>query len=69
MPEISWFSKQKITICIKLKDFVKGSLPVTSFVRPDKLFTADATIIKDIVGQLTPVVKNKILKSVRELFT
>ena len=59
----------KVAICIKSKDFATGNLPVVSFVRPDKLFTADATIIKNVVGQLTPTVKNKILKSVRGLFT
>lgn len=59
----------KIAICIKSKDFAKGNLPVTSYVRPDKLFTADTNIIKDVVGQLAPTVRNKILKSVRELFT
>ncbi len=40
-----------------------------SYVRPDKLFTADVTIIKDVVGELTPTTKNKILKAVRVLFT
>lgn len=59
----------KIAICIKSEDFAKGNLPVTSYVRPEKLFTADATIIKDVVGQLTPTVKNKILQTVRGLFT
>jgi len=38
----------KIAICIKSKDFAEGSLPVVSFVRPDKLFTADKTIIKNV---------------------
>ncbi len=59
----------KIAISIKSEDFSKGSLPVVSFVRPDKLFTADATIIKDAVGQLTPTIKSKILEDVRKLFT
>ncbi|MDO8429226.1 MAG: type II toxin-antitoxin system PemK/MazF family toxin [Candidatus Daviesbacteria bacterium] len=58
----------KIAICIKSEDFAKGNLPVTSFVRPDKLFTADITIIKGVVGELSPGVKSKILKSVRKLF-
>ena len=60
---------RKIAICIKDKDFSKGSLPVTSYARPDKLFTADVTIVKGIVGELSPVVKNKVLKNVRELFS
>lgn len=59
----------KVAFCIKSEDFTKGNLPVISFVRPDKLFTADATIIKDVVGELTPTIKNKILQHVRKLFT
>ena len=59
----------KIAICIKSEDFTKGSLPVVSYVRPDKLFTADATIIKSSIGELTPTIRNKILKCVRELFS
>ena len=59
----------KMAIPINLKDFAKGALPIESFVRPDKLFTADVTIIKDIVGQLTVKMKGKILKSVRGLFS
>lgn len=59
----------KTAICIKFEDFASGSLPVTSYVRPDKLFTVDVTIIKDVIGQLTPAVKKKILKSVSKLFT
>lgn len=26
-------------------DFTKGSLPITSYLRPDKLFTAEASIV------------------------
>ena len=59
----------KIAISIRPEDFTDGSLPVVSFVRPDKLFTADETIIKNTVGQLAPAIKDKILKSVRRLFT
>ena len=59
----------KVAICIKAEDFTKGSLPIESFVRPDKLFTADVTIIKEIVGQLTLKMKDKILKNVRRLFS
>lgn len=59
----------KIAICIKSEDFAKGNLPVVSYVRPDKLFTADVIIIKNTVGQLTPAIKNKILRSVCGLLT
>ncbi|MFH1536241.1 MAG: type II toxin-antitoxin system PemK/MazF family toxin [Patescibacteria group bacterium] len=58
----------RTAIRVESKDFAKGNLPIVSFVRPDKLFTADATIIKGTVGQLTPRMKNKILKNIRALF-
>lgn len=56
-------------IRIQQADFREGSLPVVSYVRPDKLFTADATIIRDIAGALIPKTKNAILRRVRRLFT
>lgn len=59
----------KIAICIKAEDFIEVSLPIVSFVRPDKLFTADVAIIKNTVGELAPTIKNKILRSVCELLT
>lgn len=59
----------RIAICIKSDDFIEGGLPIVSYVRPDKLFTADVTIIKNTVGQLTPAIRNKILQNVRGLLT
>lgn len=58
----------KISICLKSTDFATGGLPVISYVRPDKLFTADTTIIKNTVGQLTTISKKAILKSVCAIF-
>ncbi len=59
----------KIAICIKSEDFAKGSLPIVSYARPDKLFTADTTIIKDNVGKLNQKARSAILQSIRALFT
>jgi len=59
----------KLAIRIKADNFKKGKLPVVSYVRPDKLFTADFSIIKGAAGQLTPVMIKTILKSVRRLFS
>ena len=58
----------KIAISLKSTDFAKGSLPVVSYVRPDKLFTADIAIIKNAVGRLTPKYKKTVLQSVCALF-
>lgn len=58
----------KLAICIRSVDFTKGSLPIVSYVRPNKLFTANSSIIKKTAGQLIPAVTKSILKSVRFLF-
>lgn len=58
----------KKVISLKVADFTQGGLPVVSFVRPDKLFTADSSIVQSAVGQLTPKSKNNILNNVRSLF-
>lgn len=58
----------KISICLKPADFTKGGLPIISYVRPDKLFTADKTIIRKTVGQLTAATRGKVLKNIRSLF-
>ena len=58
----------KISIRLKSTDFETGGLPVVSYVRPDKLFTADTTIIKNTAGKLTAVTKNVVLNKVRALF-
>ena len=59
----------KTAISIEQYDFAKGSLPLKSFVRPDKLFTADLSVLKGKVGELTSSTRKNILEKVRKLFT
>src|SRR5581483_413799 len=59
----------KTAIQIDSNDFVKGRLPVISFIRPDKLFTADEAIIKKAVGELTTRTKRQVLQSVCRIFS
>ena len=33
-------------------DFVSGSLPIDSFIRPNKIFTADKNLILSVAGHL-----------------
>jgi mRNA interferase MazF len=40
--------------------FSTGGLPIESYVRPDKLFTADSSLISKTVGQLKPSVVREI---------
>jgi mRNA interferase MazF len=53
----------KYNIILEHKDFVKGGLNVTSVIRPNKLFTADKSIIIYKVGSL----RNSKIKEIEEL--
>lgn len=50
------------------KDFANGGLPIVSYVRPDKLFTADPTIVTRSVGTVTATKQRQILNQIRALF-
>jgi len=39
-------------LLLSTHDFVSGSLPVDSFIRPNKIFTADKNIILSVAGHL-----------------
>ena len=56
------------TIRVTATDFLVGKLPLTSFIRPDKLFTADPSIIEKTVGRITPQLRKIVLARVRQLF-
>ena len=58
----------KTAISIEQSDFGEGKLPLKSFVRPDKLFTADLSILTGRVGKLRSNKGKAILQKVRELF-
>jgi mRNA interferase MazF len=44
-------------------DFISGSLPVDSFVRPNKIFTADKNIILSVRGRLSDAKTTEIINS------
>lgn len=58
----------KSAVKIDPTDFAKGSLPVTSYVRPDKLFTADHEIIENVTGTLKLSIIKNILLQVSRIF-
>ncbi len=59
----------KSAIVIEKDEFAIGELPVRSYARPDKIFTADPAIVKGIAGELSSKKRKAILKAVRQLFT
>ena len=46
-------NKDKYAVELKSEDFLSGSLMRISFIRPNKLFTADKRIFLQTVGRLT----------------
>lgn len=56
-------------LALKLEDqdFATGGLHVESFVRPGKLFTADASLILSIEGKLSPAAYQRVLGTVVNL--
>jgi mRNA interferase MazF len=55
-------------IKLTANDFTKGKLPIDSYIRPDKLFTADPSIVKDIYGEVTKDKLNETHAAIRSLF-
>ena len=55
------------SVSLSADDFGQGSLRVTSFARPGKLFTANQSLISEIVGQLNQSATNNLLEAVIRL--
>lgn len=46
------FSADRGAVVLVDADFAEGGLRVTSYARPSKLFTANATLVRSIAGRL-----------------
>lgn len=53
-------------LSLNMYDFVSGGLPVDSFIRPNKIFTADKNIILSVAGHLG---ENKIRDTLNAVIT
>lgn len=58
----------KKAIQINEADFSKGSLPIVSYARPDKLFTAEPIIVERVAGTLDAVPLKSILQHIKDQF-
>jgi mRNA interferase MazF len=56
-------------ISLEAQDFVSGSLPVDSFIRPKKIFTADKNIILALGGHLSDNKIQHTLASITRIIT
>lgn len=50
-------------------DFQDGDLPVMSYIRPDKLFTADDSMISRVYGEIKSDKLEQVHKALRTIFT
>ena len=53
-----------IALSVLSDDFGTGALPVTSFVRPNKIFTADKNLVLYVAGHLSETKTREILNAV-----
>jgi mRNA interferase MazF len=49
---------------IGASDFISGGLPLDSFIRPNKLFTADKNIILSVAGRLSETKSHAALNAI-----
>ncbi len=61
--------QDQYTISLEKSDFKDGSLPVQSCIRPNRLFTADKSIIDKKVGSLFPRKIKEVEKHIVQLVT
>jgi mRNA interferase MazF len=50
-------------------DFISGNLPVDSFIRPNKIFTADKNIILSIAGRSSGTKTDEVVSAVVNIIT
>lgn len=56
--------KDKFSITLSFTDFTSGTLPVESYIRPNRIFTADNKIILRKAGSTKPAISIAVVKSV-----
>jgi mRNA interferase MazF len=57
-----------MAIMLLESDFANGGLLIKSYIRPDKLFTADASIVSAVYGELKPGKLQQVHTILRSLF-
>ena len=64
----SRYRKDKYAIGLSQTDFETGELPVQSYIRISRIFTADKNIILRKAGTVRKLFVNNILEKIRDLF-
>jgi mRNA interferase MazF len=61
-------TRDRYAVSLKPEDFVSGGLNKSSNVRPNRIFTADRTIILYSVGQLKSEILEQIISQIIDIF-
>ncbi|MEK6967524.1 MAG: type II toxin-antitoxin system PemK/MazF family toxin [Nanoarchaeota archaeon] len=56
------------SVPLRTSDFSSGSLPVNSVIRPNKLFTADKTLVLYVAGTVNKAVASSVKTGLKEIF-
>jgi len=67
--EITSQSRDRDAIELKRKDFQKGSLNIDSWIKPNKLFTPEISMIKYKIGKLKQSKIKEVEKQLCRIFT
>jgi mRNA interferase MazF len=54
----------EFAVAVTQEDFITGSLPLDSFVRPNKLFTADKDLILSVTGHVSDAKTDAVINAV-----
>jgi mRNA interferase MazF len=55
------------SIPLSMNDFDSGKLDQASYIRPNRLFTADGKIIKKCAGKLSPSKTNEVIEKIIQI--
>jgi len=65
----SQYKETKHVVPLEATDFTIGSLPVNSYIRPERIFTADKSIILKTVGLVSGEILNKTVENIINILT
>jgi mRNA interferase MazF len=60
----SHYSAEKHVVSLKTTDFITGTLPVNSYIRPTRIFTADKNIILRTMGVASHEILTKTIDNI-----
>lgn len=60
-------TRDMFSVPLTVADFVKGSLPVASNIRPTRIFTADKRIIIKTSGTVAPIIIQRVVQVIIDI--